>query len=183
MRETGGAGTHSFFLMAYEFDEPLAALMSSSATASTTRAGSQLVPLERATRRRRRRGRRTALGDALDVAERRLADTDGDERDGLVDAAERRDVDGLAADGALRADAGRVLAGASVDDGVDEDLDRVLVREEVDDLERVGDDADGLRAGKRRRRVRGVSDWAKQGLRAPEANGPSASCRCCGRSS
>merc|ERR1719487_1015733 len=84
-----------------------------------------------------------ALGDALDVAERRLADTDGDERDGLVDAAEGRDVDGLAADGALRANAGRVLTRASVDDGVDEDLDRVLVGEEVDDLERVGDDADG----------------------------------------
>lgn len=34
-RDSGGGGngeTHSFFLMAYEFDEPLAALMSSSAT-------------------------------------------------------------------------------------------------------------------------------------------------------
>lgn len=86
----------------------------------------------------------TALGDRLDVAERRLADTDGDEGDGLVDAAERRDVDGLTADGTLRTDPGRVFARASVDDGVDEDLDRVLVGQEVDDLERVGDNADGL---------------------------------------
>lgn len=129
--------------MAYEFDDPLAALMSSSATA-------RRVPLAGISNPQFVQPAETgecgltALGDRLDVAERRLADTDGDEGDGLVDAAERRDVDGLTADGTLRTDPGRVFARASVDDGVDEDLDRVLVGQEVDDLERVGDDADGL---------------------------------------
>ena len=105
------------------------------------------------------RGGLTALGDRLDVAERRLANTDGDERDGLVDAAEGRDVDGLTADGALRADPGRVLARAGVDDRVDENLDRVLVGEEVDNLKGVRDDADGLfvegAGGSQLRRPRG----------------------------
>ena len=54
--------------------------------------------------------------------------------DRLVETAEG-DVHGLAADDAGRADAGGVLAGAGVDDGVDDDLDGVLVGEEVDDLE------------------------------------------------
>lgn len=128
--------------------------------------------------------RLTALGDRLDVAERRLANTDGDERDGLVDAAEGRDVDGLAADGALRADPGRVLARAGVDDRVDENLDRVLVGEEVDNLKGVRDDADGLEevgAGGRSVMRAGVSRLNESGGGGGDA--PSASCRCCGRSS
>lgn len=40
-----------------------------------------------------------AFGDGLDVAEGGLTGTDGDQRDGLVDAAERRDIDGLTTDG------------------------------------------------------------------------------------
>jgi hypothetical protein len=106
---------------------------------------------------------RQALGHGLDVPEGGLAGADGEERDGLVDAAQGRNVDGLTADGTGAADAGGVFAGAAVDDGVDGDLDRVLVGHDVDlhpsvglplgspelgsggthDLEGVGDDADG----------------------------------------
>ena len=73
-----------------------------------------------------------ALGNALDVAERSLAGTDGEERDGLVDAAERGHIDGLATDGTCGADTGGVFAGSAVDDGVNGNLDRVLVRHDVD---------------------------------------------------
>ena len=69
-----------------------------------------------------------ALGDRLDVAERRLAGAGGDQEDGLVDAAQRRDIHGLPADDTARADAGGILARARVDDGVHNHLHRVLVR-------------------------------------------------------
>jgi len=72
------------------------------------------------------------LGHALDVAERRLPRADGQEGDGLVDAAQRGDVDGLATHGACAADTGAVFARAAVDDGVDGDLDGVLVGHDVD---------------------------------------------------
>lgn len=61
-----------------------------------------------------------ALGDRLDVAEGRLADTDGDERDSLVNATEGGDIDGLATDGSLGSNASGVLTGSGVDDGVHE---------------------------------------------------------------
>jgi hypothetical protein len=110
-----------------------------------------------------------ALSNALDVAERRFAGTDGKESDGLVDAAERRHIDGLATDGTGGTDTGAVFAGAAVHDGVNGDLDGVLVGHDVDllngeqsvyasfanwycglwnvtyDFEGVGDDADGLK--------------------------------------
>lgn len=73
-----------------------------------------------------------ALSDALDVAERGLAGTDGEEGDGLVDAAERGHIDGLAADGTGGTDTGGVFTGTAVDDGVNSDLDGVLVRHNVD---------------------------------------------------
>lgn len=63
-----------------------------------------------------------ALGDGLDVPEGRLAGTDGEEGDGLVDATEGGYVDGLSADGTGGTDSGGVFAGAAVDDGVDGDL-------------------------------------------------------------
>jgi hypothetical protein len=72
------------------------------------------------------------LGDALDVAESRFSRADGEESDGLVDAAERGDVDGLTAHSACATDTGAVFAGAAVDDGVDGDLDGVLVGHDVD---------------------------------------------------
>ena len=71
------------------------------------------------------------LGDALDVAESGFAGADGEQRNGLVDAAQGRNVDGLAAHRAGAADAGRVFARAAVDDGIDGDLDWVLVRHYV----------------------------------------------------
>lgn len=73
-----------------------------------------------------------ALGNRLDVAERSLASTGGEEGDGLVDAAEGRDIDGLATDGTGGTDTGGVFAGTAVDDGIDGDLDGVLVGHEVD---------------------------------------------------
>jgi len=82
-----------------------------------------------------------ALGNALDVAERGLTGTDGEEGDTLVDTAEGRDIDGLATDGTGGTDTGGVFTGTAVDDGIDGDLDGVLVGHDVDDLESVSDDA------------------------------------------
>lgn len=73
-----------------------------------------------------------ALGNALDVAERGLAGTDGEEGDTLVDTAEGRDIDGLATDGTGGTDTGGVFAGTAVDNGIDGDLDGVLVGHDVD---------------------------------------------------
>jgi hypothetical protein len=73
-----------------------------------------------------------ALGDALDVAERGLAGTDGEERDGLVDTAEGRHVDSLATDGTCGTNTGGVFAGSAVDDGINGDLDGVLIGHDVD---------------------------------------------------
>jgi len=73
-----------------------------------------------------------ALGNRLDVAERRLAGTDGEEGNGLVDATERRHIDGLATDGTGGTDTGGVFAGSAVDDGINGDLDGVLVGHDVD---------------------------------------------------
>ena len=65
-----------------------------------------------------------ALGNALDVAERGLTGTDGEEGDTLVDTAERGHIDGLATDGTGGTDTGGVLTGTSVDDGVNENLSK-----------------------------------------------------------
>lgn len=73
-----------------------------------------------------------ALSDGLDVTERSLAGTDGQESDGLVDTAERRNIDGLATDGTSGTDTGAVFAGTAVDDGINGDLDGVLVGHDVD---------------------------------------------------
>ena len=73
-----------------------------------------------------------ALGNGLDVAEGGLTGTDGQEGDGLVDAAEGRDIDGLATDGTGGTDTGGVFTGTAVDDGIDGDLDGVLVGHDVD---------------------------------------------------
>jgi hypothetical protein len=73
-----------------------------------------------------------ALGNALDVAERGLTGTDGEEGDTLVDTAEGRNIDGLATDGTGGTDTGGVFTGTAVDDGIDGDLDGVLVGHDVD---------------------------------------------------
>jgi len=83
-----------------------------------------------------------ALGNALDVAERGLTGTDGEEGDTLVDTAEGRNIDGLATDGTGGTDTGGVFTGTAVDDGIDGDLDGVLVGHDVDDLESVSNDTD-----------------------------------------
>ena len=72
------------------------------------------------------------LGNALDVSEGGLAGTDGEERDGLVDAAQRRHIDGLTTDGTSGSDTGAIFAGSAVDDSVNGDLDGVLVGHDVD---------------------------------------------------
>merc|ERR1712100_401712 len=82
-----------------------------------------------------------ALSDGLDVAESSFAGTGGQEPDGHVDTAQRRDIDGLAADHTSGTDAARVLTGTGVHDGIHDDLDRVLAGEEGDDLACVLHDA------------------------------------------
>ena len=72
-----------------------------------------------------------ALSHALDVPEGRFSRTDGEEGNGLVDAAEGRHIDGLATHGSCAADTGGVLAGSAVDNGVNGDLDGVLVGHDV----------------------------------------------------
>lgn len=83
-----------------------------------------------------------ALSNGLDVAERGLASTSGEERDSLVNSAEGRDINGLSSDGTGGTNSGRVFARTAVDDGVDSDLDGVLIGHEVDDLESVGNNSD-----------------------------------------
>lgn len=73
-----------------------------------------------------------ALGNRLDVAERGLTGTSGEQGNGLVDTAERRDIDSLSADGTGGTDSGGVLTGTAVDNGVNGDLDGVLVGHQVD---------------------------------------------------
>jgi len=73
-----------------------------------------------------------ALGDALDVSERGFAGADGEQGDGLVDAAEWGHVDSLSSDGAGAADSGAVFTRTAVDNGVDGDLDGVLIGHDVD---------------------------------------------------
>lgn len=73
-----------------------------------------------------------ALSNRLDVAESGLTGTSGEQGNGLVDTAERRNIDSLSSDGTGGANSGRVFAGTAVDDGVDGDLDGVLVGHEVD---------------------------------------------------
>lgn len=75
---------------------------------------------------------RQALRHRLDVPERRLARPDRQQRDGLVDAPQRRHVDRLPPHRARGPDPRAVFPGPAVDDGVDGDLDRVLVRHDVD---------------------------------------------------
>lgn len=73
-----------------------------------------------------------ALSNGLDVAERGLAGTGGEEGDGLVDSAEGRDIDSLTTDSTGGTNSGRVFAGTAVDNGVNGNLDGVLVGHEVD---------------------------------------------------
>ena len=73
-----------------------------------------------------------ALSNGLDVAESGLAGTDGEESDGLVDTAERRDIDGLATDSSCTSNTSGVFTWPAVDDGIDSDLDWVLVGHDVD---------------------------------------------------
>jgi hypothetical protein len=71
------------------------------------------------------------LSNALNVPEGGFTRTDGEEGNGLVDSAERRDIDGLSSHGTGGANTGAVFAGPAVDDGVDRDLDRVLIGHDV----------------------------------------------------
>lgn len=128
-----GTGSLGLTLIAYEFDEPFAALMSSSARHSATD-----LTLRKADSRVCEGSSEVKFRMGNDITYTR-----GEESDRLVDPAQWRDIDSLATDGSLGANTGGVLTRTGVDNGVDENLDWVLVGEEVDDLERVRDDADG----------------------------------------
>jgi len=78
----------------------------------------------------------------LDVPERRLTSTNGQESDGLIDPPKRRHIDSLTPDGTSRTDTGGVLTGTAVNDSVNGNLDGVLVGGDVDDGESVIDDTD-----------------------------------------
>ena len=86
-----------------------------------------------------------ALSNSLNVSERSLTSTNGQESDSLVDSSKRRDIDSLSADGTRRTNSGGVLTGTSVDDGINKNLEGVQVGEEVDDLKGVLDNADSLK--------------------------------------
>ena len=72
------------------------------------------------------------LGNALDISESGFTGADGEQSNGLVDAAERRDINGLATNGTGGANAGAIFSRSAVDNGVNSNLDRVLVRHDVD---------------------------------------------------
>jgi hypothetical protein len=84
-----------------------------------------------------------ALGNGLDVPERRLTRARGQEPDGLVHPPQRRHINSLTPDGTSASDTSRVFPRAGVDDRVNQDLDGVLVREQVNDFESVLDDPVG----------------------------------------
>lgn len=73
-----------------------------------------------------------ALGDALDVSERGLTGTDGEEGNGLVDTTEGRHIDGLSSHGTGASNSGAVFTRTAVDNGINSDLDGVLVGHDVD---------------------------------------------------
>jgi len=85
-----------------------------------------------------------ALSNGLDVSERSLTSTNGQESNSLVDSSKRRDIDGLSTDGTRRTNSGGVLTGTGVDDSINNNLERVLVGEEVDNLKGVLNNADSL---------------------------------------
>jgi len=76
--------------------------------------------------------RTQALRDGLHGAERALAGANGDQSNGGVDTAQRRNIDGLATDGTGGTNTGGVLTGTAVDDGINGDLDGVGVGGDVD---------------------------------------------------
>ncbi|QBM90592.1 hypothetical protein METSCH_F01760 [Metschnikowia aff. pulcherrima] len=85
-----------------------------------------------------------ALGNGLDVSERSLSGTDGQQGNGGVDSSQWRDIDSLSSDSTGRTDSGGVLSGTRVDNSIDNNLQWVLLGEHVDDLQGVLDDSDGL---------------------------------------
>jgi len=78
----------------------------------------------------------------LDVPERRLTSTNGQESDGLVDPPERRHIHSLTPDSTSRTNTRRVLTRTAVDNSINGDLDGVLVGSDVDNGEGVVDDTD-----------------------------------------
>jgi hypothetical protein len=110
-----GSGGVLRTLMAYEFDDPLAALMSSSARHSA---------MDLTFRKAESRVCGYVVGCEISPERERSSKTyaDGEKSDRLINSSERGDIDGLASDGALRADSIRVFSWSGVHDGVNEDL-------------------------------------------------------------
>lgn len=105
--------------MAYEFEEPFAALISSSAKHSATdftlrKADSRVYTMHSVNKR------------SLVVKAEEETYANGKERDGLVDSSEWRNIDGLTTDGTLRTDTGGVLTRTGVDNSINKNLKRVL---------------------------------------------------------
>lgn len=84
------------------------------------------------------------LSNSLDVSERSLSSTDGQQSNSGVNSSQWRNIDGLSSDGTGRTDSGGVLSGTRVDNSVDNNLQWVLLGDNVDDLKSVLDDSDSL---------------------------------------
>ncbi|EEQ41039.1 hypothetical protein CLUG_05166 [Clavispora lusitaniae ATCC 42720] len=84
------------------------------------------------------------FSNGLDVSERSLSSTNGQQSNGGVDSSQRRDIDSLSSDGTGRTDSGGVFSGTRVDNSVDNNLQWVLLGQDVDDLQSVLDDSNSL---------------------------------------
>lgn len=106
------------------------------------------------------------LSNGLDVSERSLSGTGGQQRDSSVDSSQWRDINSLSSNSTGRTDSGGVFSGTRVDNGIDNDLQWVLLGQNVDDLQRVLDDSDSLQlltvvsAGHHQGVGQSLDDWA-----------------------
>lgn len=85
-----------------------------------------------------------ALSNGLDVSERSLSSTNGQQSNSLVDSSQRRDIDSLSSNGTRRTDSSGVFSGTSVDNSVNENLQGVLLSQESNDFKGVLDNSDSL---------------------------------------
>jgi hypothetical protein len=127
--------------MAYEFEEPFAALISSSARHSATD-----LTLRKALSRvyivhHKMHSETSAKPNTYDERKGINTYANGNEGNRLIDSSEGRNIDGLTTYGTLRANTSAVFTWASIDNSINENLDRVLVGEEVNDFECVCDDS------------------------------------------
>ena len=84
------------------------------------------------------------LSNGLDVSERSLTSTNGQESNSLVDSSQWGDINSLSSDGTGRTNSGGIFSWTGVDNSINENLQWVLVGQNVDDLQSVLDDSDSF---------------------------------------